>query len=100
MNKRIIYKSDEDTVVIIAPADCGRTIEEIAKKDVPHGKPYKIIDVSEIPADRTFRSAWEVDDSLLTDGVGAESDVFENDTFEFAPAPVLPIITEPVNDQN
>lgn len=31
----------------------------IAQKDVPAGKPYKIVDVSDIPEDRTFRDAWE-----------------------------------------
>ena len=35
------------------------TIEELAAKDVPSGKPYKIVDVSDIPTDRTFRNAWE-----------------------------------------
>jgi hypothetical protein len=35
------------------------SIEEIALKDVPEGKPYKIVDVSDIPTDRTFRNAWE-----------------------------------------
>lgn len=59
MNKRIIYPTDDGGVAIIIPADCGLTIEEIAKKDVPAGKPYKIVDVSEIPEDRTFRNAWE-----------------------------------------
>jgi hypothetical protein len=28
---------------------------------VPEGKPYKIVDVSEIPTDSTFRNAWEGD---------------------------------------
>lgn len=31
----------------------------VAAKDVPEGKPFKIVDVSEIPSDRTFRNAWE-----------------------------------------
>ena len=31
----------------------------IAQKDVPSGRPYKIVDVSEVPTDRTFRNAWE-----------------------------------------
>jgi hypothetical protein len=35
------------------------TIEQIAIKDVPANTPYKIVDVSEIPNDRTFRNAWE-----------------------------------------
>lgn len=57
--KRIIYPTDDGGVAIIIPADCGLSIEEIAAKDVPEGKPYKIIDVADIPSDRTFRNAWE-----------------------------------------
>lgn len=34
-------------------------LARIAAKDVPAGKPFKIVDVSEIPEDRTFRGAWE-----------------------------------------
>ena len=60
MNQRIIYPNDNGGVSIIVPAsECGLTIEEIAFKDVPAGKPYKIVDVSDIPTDRTFRNAWE-----------------------------------------
>ena len=60
MNKRIIYPTDDNGVAVIIPApECGLTIEEIAAKDVPQGKPYKIIDVSDLPSDRTFRGAWE-----------------------------------------
>ena len=58
MNKRIIYQNDDGGISIIVPADCGLTIEEIAAKDVPTGKAYNIVDVSEIPTDRTFRDAW------------------------------------------
>jgi hypothetical protein len=59
MNQRIIYPTDDGGVAVIVPADCGLTIEQIAAKDVPQGKPYKIVDVSDIPTDRTFRNAWE-----------------------------------------
>ena len=60
MNQRIIYPKDDGGVAIIIPApECGLTIEEIAAKDVPQGKPYKIVDVADIPTDRTFRNAWE-----------------------------------------
>ena len=60
MNQRIIYPSDDGGVCVIIPApDCGLSIEEIAAKDVPEGKPYKIVDVADIPTDRTFRGAWE-----------------------------------------
>jgi len=79
MNQRIIYQTDDGGVAVIVPApECliDRTIEEIAAKDVPAGKPYKIVDVDTIPTDRTFRNAWTVDEEDLTDGVGAESNEF------------------------
>jgi len=59
MTQRIIYPNDDGGVSIIILADCGLTIEEIAAKSVPQGKPYKIVDGSDIPSDRTFRNAWE-----------------------------------------
>jgi hypothetical protein len=60
MNSRIIYPTDDGGVSIVIPApECDLTIEEIAAKDVPAGKPYKIVDVADIPTDRTFRNAWE-----------------------------------------
>ena len=59
MDKRIIYPTNDSGVAIIIPAECGLTIEEIAAKDVPAGKPYKIVNVADIPTDRTFRNAWE-----------------------------------------
>ena len=71
MEKRIIYQDDDGGVAIIIPCECGLTIEEIAAKDVPTGKSYKIVDVSEIPTDRQWRNDWTVDESDLTDGVGA-----------------------------
>lgn len=77
---RIIYKQDSGTIAIIIPTqDALDTygIEAIAKKDVPAGKPYRIIDASDIPTDRSQRAAWTVDESVLTDGVGSVSSEFE-----------------------
>jgi hypothetical protein len=82
MTQRIIYSTDDGGVAIIIPApEClqEHTIEEIAAKDVPVGKPYKIVDVTDIPEDRTFRNAWTVDEEDLTDGVGSEHNVFITD---------------------
>jgi hypothetical protein len=58
---RIIYNQDNGVAAIIIPSPEAletMTIEEIAAKDVPAGKPYQIIDASELPSDRTFRGAW------------------------------------------
>ena len=82
MTQRIIYSTDDGGVAIIIPTpECllEHTIEEIADKDVPAGKPYKIVDVSDIPSDRTFRAAWTVDEEDLTDGVGSEHNMFITD---------------------
>ena len=71
-DKRIIYKESDGSVSVIVPADkTTRTVEEIAAKDVPTGSKYKIVDKDDIPTDLSFRDAWTVDDSDLTDGVGA-----------------------------
>lgn len=62
MNQRIIYPNLEGGLYVVVPAPEAlesMTIEEIAAKDVPQGVVYKIIDVSELPQDRTFRDAWE-----------------------------------------
>jgi len=59
MNQRIIYPTDDGGVAVIVPApECGLSIQTIAAKDVPAGKPYKIVDVADIPSDRLFRAAW------------------------------------------
>jgi hypothetical protein len=69
---RIIYKTAENTVsVIVASPEWSGTLEELAQKDVPTGLKYKIVEDSAIPTDRSFRNAWEVDETELTDGVGA-----------------------------
>jgi len=59
-NVRVIYPNDEGGVSILTPVpDCGLTLEDIIAKDIPAGKPYQVIDKSEVPTDRTFRDAWE-----------------------------------------
>jgi len=71
MEKRIIYKNNQGGVSVIVPwLGSGLTIEQIAAKDVPTGKPYKIVDADDIPADRSQRDLWIVDEADLTDGVG------------------------------
>ena len=62
--KIIIYPSDAGGVNIVIPApewlaQDGNSMEKLAEKDVPAGKPFKIINASDIPADWTFRDAWE-----------------------------------------
>lgn len=80
MRQVIIYRQDNGTVAIIRPtteALAKYGIEAIAQKDVPAGKPYKIVDVAEVPVDRSQRNAWVVDEADLTDGLGGESNEFD-----------------------
>ena len=76
---RIIYKQDNGVVAVIIPTPEAleqHSIQAIAIKDVPAGKPFKLLDVADIPSDRTDREAWTVDDADLTDGIGGESNEF------------------------
>ena len=72
---KIIYKNSDGSVAVIHPTDEAleiMAIKEIALKDVPTGLAFAIVNDSEIPTDRTYREAWVVDGSLLTDGIGAD----------------------------
>ena len=74
MNFRIIYPTENGVSIIIPSPNCEIPINEIARKDVPAGVPYKIIDVSDIPSDRTFRAAWETQiDEPDGYGIGSEA---------------------------
>lgn len=71
MNKRIVYRNESGGVSVIIPIDSGLTIEEIAKKDVPKGIAYLIVEASTIPVDRVNRAFWDADFSL-PQGLGAD----------------------------
>lgn len=58
-NYRIIYPNDDDGVAVVIPAPGIEQTE--ALKSVPTGKPYLVVDAEDIPTDRTFRDAWQVD---------------------------------------
>ena len=75
MSQVIIYPNDEGWLSVISPApECGLTVEEIARKDVPAGKPYHIINADQLPQDNVFFNAWEADFSSPTGyGIGADA---------------------------
>ena len=83
MSSRIIYKNLDNSVGVIIPTQevlKFATVIQVAEKDVPHNLPYWIVEDSVIPTDRTFRSAWEIDESLSKpDGFGGESNEFDDD---------------------
>lgn len=72
---RIIYKTENGVSIIIPTGEID--IAEVARKDVPVGVDYWIVEDSDIPTDRTFRNAWELGDSLgAADGQGIGSDAW------------------------
>ena len=77
MTQVIIYNQDNGIPAVCVPApECLEThsILEISVKDVPAGKPFAIVDSSELPD--APQEAWEIDDADLTDGIGGESSEF------------------------
>lgn len=70
--KRIIYPNDTGISILIPTGELA--VEEVARKDVPAGTPYIIVDTEVIPTDREFRGAWEADFSSPDGyGIGAEA---------------------------
>lgn len=90
MRQRIIYPLG-DGVAVMTPLDCGLTVEQIARKDVPPGSPYVIIDAKEIPSDRSLRSAWRADFSE-PDGYGLTAEEW---AAMYPPPPEPPVEPSP-----
>ncbi|HAV4952368.1 MULTISPECIES: hypothetical protein [Acinetobacter calcoaceticus/baumannii complex] len=67
---KIIYLQDNGVIAIISLVDESNIVEE-ASKHVPLGKKFKIIADNDFPVDTKYRDAWTVNESDLTDGIGA-----------------------------
>ena len=78
MTQVIVYLQDNNIPAVVMPTQealDAHGIMAIAIKDVPAGKKFKIIDAADLPQG-VPQEAWTVDESLLTDGVGGESNEF------------------------
>ncbi len=93
---KIVFKNQDNSIGIITPTDEAlsfATIEQIADKDCPYNLPYWIVEDSVIPENRTFRSAWEIDEGFgKPAGFGGESNQFD--------AELLKAYYGEVNDKN
>ncbi len=66
----ILYPQDDNSLALVVPVpDCPIPLAEIARKDVPAGTPFKIVERADLPADTAFIDAWEADFSE-PDGYG------------------------------
>lgn len=62
MESIIIFPNNSGGVCFLYPiTDCGLSLDEIAAKDVPAGKPYLFVPVDQVPTDHTFFDAFECD---------------------------------------
>jgi hypothetical protein len=83
MHQVIIYNQDNGIPAVVIPTQealDSHSIMAIAIKDVPAGKPFKIINASDLP--NTPQESWTVDDAELTDGVGGLSNEFQSQLSE------------------
>ena len=73
---KIIYQTEEGLAVVVPTGELD--INEVARKDVPAGVDYWIVEDSEVPSDRTFRNAWEANATDLgtPDGQGNGADAW------------------------
>lgn len=77
---RIVFENQDKTIGILIPTQQALNIygiEAIAKKDVPAGLPYWIVEDSEIPTDRTDRDSWAMDTDIEPHGYGSVFYTFE-----------------------
>jgi hypothetical protein len=75
MNHMIIFPNDTGGIAMCTPCECGLTLNEIARKDVPAGKPYLLVPKEQVPTDHIFFAAFEADFSN-PDGYGIGSDAW------------------------
>ncbi|MBN8243316.1 hypothetical protein JF546_09865 [Nitratireductor aquimarinus] len=69
---RIIYPNEGGVAVLIPSGTLA--IEEVARKDVPAGVPFRIVGQEDIPIDRSERDRWEADFSNPDGhGIGADA---------------------------
>lgn len=67
MQHRIVFKNADGTVGVIIPAiSWAGNLEALAQKDVPTGLAWRIVNVDDLPGDRTFRNAWTDDNPTTT----------------------------------
>jgi len=91
-NKLIIFPNDSGGVVFCYPnPNSGLTLEEIARKDVPAGKPYLLVPDELVPKDHTFFDAFEAD-FTTPDGFGIGADAwFAEQEAKKNPPPVIDV---------
>jgi hypothetical protein len=75
MTQVIIYPQENGSITVVYPTG-ELAIEEVCRKDVPAGVPYKVVNKADLPEQYSeFFNAWEADFSS-PDGHGIGSDAW------------------------
>lgn len=74
MKNILIYKQGDDLNIthFVDSLDI-EAVHEQAQKMLPFGVLYRVSTTEELPQDRVFRAAWDIEDSDLNDGIGGET---------------------------
>ena len=63
---KVILHTDPETGMVIITYPTGELpLDETAKKDVSTGAKYWVVDEDNLPKDKSFRDAWEIDEDYL-----------------------------------
>lgn len=73
MSQVIIFQPASGPLAIFTPSPGVTVSAALGAQITPKGLPFKIIDASEVPTDKTFRAVWEWDGDLSTDNDGVGS---------------------------
>ena len=59
--KRIVYNDPTTGIaaIIIPAPESTRTLDELVARSVPSGVQHSIVNVEDVPTDRSFRDAWK-----------------------------------------
>ena len=61
MNQCIIFFTDGVLRILLPIVNIDQSLRQIIESDIPKDIEYKIINLNELPKDRTFRDAWKMD---------------------------------------
>jgi hypothetical protein len=80
----VIYENKDKSIAVLTPTQEAlsfATIQEIARKDVPHNLPYWIVEESTLPTEPI--EYWQLDGTQSNpDGYGGESNEFDAELLE------------------
>lgn len=95
ITQRIVFTQPSGGVGVIVPCDCGLPVAEIARKDVPAGVEFWIINDTDLPP-RDYRDAWELDPVALGPahgiGIGADAWFAEQNALKLQAALTAPTL--------